>query len=110
MSLVERRLRRDPDDARALSLGAGAYASLGDRERALRCLERALELYPDELSHLYNVACAYVQLGEKGKALDALEGAFANGRGALSWVEHDSDLDPLRGEPRFQEMMKRLRG
>jgi adenylate cyclase len=106
---VERRLRHDPDDARALSLGAGAYVHLGERDQALKLLDRALELFPGELSSNYNAACAYVNMGEHERALDLLERAFAGGRGAPKWVEHDSDLDPIRGEPRFQALLARLR-
>jgi adenylate cyclase len=106
---VERRLRHDPDDARALHLGAGAYALLGDFPRAHQLLDRALELYPDELSSLYNAACAYVTMGEKERALDALDRAVAGGRGSRKWFENDADLDPLRDDPRFQEIARRLR-
>jgi adenylate cyclase len=106
---VELRLRHDPDDARALALGAGAYVHLGERDRAMQCLDRSLELYPDELSPLYNAACTYAQMGDKERALAALERAFAGGRGARKWVENDRDLDPLRGEPRFQKLLLGLR-
>jgi TolB-like protein/Tfp pilus assembly protein PilF len=106
---VERRLRHDPGDARALYLGAGSYAYLGERERALEYVARSLELYPDELSTLYNAACMYARMGEKERALDLLDRAFAGGRGSRRWVENDADLDSLRGEPRFREITGRLK-
>jgi TolB-like protein/Tfp pilus assembly protein PilF len=109
VAAVERRLRHDPDDARALYLVAGAYVQLGDRERGLKSMDRALELYPDELAPLYNAACLYARLGEKERALDALDRAIAASRGSRKWLENDRDLDPLRGEPRFQEILKRLK-
>jgi len=109
VAAAERRLRHDPDDARALYLGGGAYVDLGDRKRDLACLERALELYPDELAPLYNAACIYAQMGDKERALDALERAIAGGRGARKWIENDRDLDSLREEPRFQALLQRVR-
>jgi hypothetical protein len=30
------------------------------------------------------------------------------GRGFRAWIEHDPDLDPLRGLPRFEEILARL--
>jgi TolB-like protein/cytochrome c-type biogenesis protein CcmH/NrfG len=106
---VERRLRHDPGDARALYLGAGSYAHLGERERALEYVARALELYPDELATLYNAACMYARMGEKERALDLLDRAIAGGRGSRQWIDHDSDLDSLRADPRFQEIVGRLK-
>jgi len=107
---VERRLRHDPEDARALYLGAGAYVRLGERERGLECVSRALELYPDELATLYNAACLYVHLGETERALDALDRAVATGRGSRKWFDNDRDLDALRGNPRFERIVARLGG
>jgi TolB-like protein/Tfp pilus assembly protein PilF len=109
VAAVERRLRHAPDDARALYLVAGAYELLGERPRGLECLARALELYPDELATLYNAACLYARMGETGRALDALDRAVATGRGSRKWVENDRDLEPLRGHPRFLEILGRLR-
>jgi tetratricopeptide (TPR) repeat protein len=110
VAAVERRLRHDPDDARALYLAAGPYLEVGDRQRALDCLARALELYPDELATLYNAACLYARIGETDRALDALDRAVATGRGSRKWFDNDTDLDPLRGHPRFREITARLKG
>ncbi len=109
VAAAERRLRRDPDDSRALYMAASAYAHLGERERWPELLARALELYPDELATLYNAACLYARMGEKEQALDALDRAVATGRGSRKWLENDHDLDPIRGDPRFEKIMARLR-
>jgi TolB-like protein/Tfp pilus assembly protein PilF len=106
---VEHRLRHDPEDARALYLGAAAHQRLGDRARGLAYLARALDLYPDELATLYNAACLYALMGEKERALEALDRAVATGRGSRKWFDNDHDLDPIRDDPRFGAIMARCR-
>jgi adenylate cyclase len=105
---VERRLRLNPDDVRALYMGGGAEIMFGDRARGMDYLSRALALSPDDFSTLYNVACAYANAGEPGRALDALDRAVGSGRGNRRWIEHDRDFDVLRASPRFQEILARL--
>ncbi len=106
---TERRLRQDPDDVRALNLGGGAYVVLGERERGLERIARCVELYPDDFSTLYNAACAYARAGDRERALDALERAATHGRGFRKWIENDADLDSLRADPRFQEILRRVK-
>ena len=105
---IERRLELNPDDARALYLGAGAHLVFGDRERAIRWTDRATSLRPDDVTTLYNCACLYSKAGESDRAFECLEHAFATGAGFKSWIEHDSDLDPLRSDTRFGELLTRL--
>ena len=106
---TERRLRQDPDDVRALYLGGSAYVVLGERKRGLERIARCVELYPDDSTTLYNAACAYAQAGDRDRALDALERAAAHGRGHRKWIENDADLGSLRDDPRFQEILRRVR-
>jgi hypothetical protein len=42
------------------------------------------------------------------QSLDCLEKSAKVGTISKEWVEHDSDLDPLRGEPRFQALLEKL--
>src|SRR5574341_247289 len=102
LELAKAHLERYPDDARALYLGAGALATLGDTARAREWAKRAVAMDPDDSAVLYNVACAYALMGLKDSAIDCLEQAIANGFRHWQWIEHDSDLDSLRESPRFQ--------
>jgi hypothetical protein len=69
---------------------------------------RALEQSPDDRSVLYNLACFYALGGEITTAIDCLEKAAAVGRVTREYVEHDSDLDPIRDEPRYQALLEKL--
>jgi len=105
---AERHVAAHPEDARALYLGAAALVVLGDRERCLDWAARALALDPEENTTLYNIACLYTHLGESGRALDLLEKTVRSGFGHKEWVENDPDLEPLRSDPRFQELIRQL--
>ena len=95
----------NPDDARALYLGAGAHLAAGDREQALDWTARAAALRPDDATTLYNCGCSYSRAGETELAMDCLERAFTTGYGFKDWLEHDSDLDALRELPRFKALL-----
>jgi adenylate cyclase len=107
LELTERRLKLDPDDARALYLGAVAFSAIGERAKARDWAKRAIAMDPDDSAVLYNVACVYSLLGLADSAIDCLEQAVNHGFGHWEWVAHDPDLNPLRQHPRFQALLPR---
>lgn len=107
LEAAERRLKLQPDDERALYLGAGCLATLGQPAKAREWAKRAVAMEPEDSAVLYNVACVYAELGLKDSAIDCLEQAIKAGFGHWEWIEHDSDLDPLREHPRFKAVMQR---
>ena len=106
--LVGQHLELNPGDARALILGAAAYAIIKDVDTASQFAARAIAVDPDDPMLLYNVACTYGLLGRTDDCLDALEQAVSKGWGDKSWLEHDSDLDSIRGEPRYLGLVRAM--
>jgi adenylate cyclase len=100
-------VEQHPENSRAWMLGANAFLALGQRDRAMQFAEAAVQADPDSESTNYNGACFYAATGEIEKALDCLERSikFID----TDWMDNDSDLDPLRGEPRFQALMAKMR-
>jgi adenylate cyclase len=98
----------DPENGRALYLAAGMQVRLGDTEGARRNIEAALQLQPEDFGTLYNAACTYTHMDDPERALDLLERAISAGHGFRDWIENDSDLDSLRGLPRYREILARL--
>ncbi len=98
----------NPDEARPYVLAAGALARLGQRERAMECIDRAQFLAPDDDAILYNAGCALAILGEQEGALDALERAIDAGLAGGDWVPQDPDWESLRDRPRFKKLVARL--
>jgi TolB-like protein len=108
MRAIDRHLEVEPEDGRALQLGAVQAAKLGDARRAEELAERALAARPNEFAAYYNIACAFAVLGQHERALDLLDRAVRHGRGNLEWIGNDPDFDSVRGHPRFVEIVGRL--
>jgi len=104
-----KRLELNPDDPRALYMGAIALSHLGELTRAKDWARQALAINPSDATVLYNVACMYATSGEAEEAITLLERAVASGFGHWNWIENDSDLESLRGHPRFQALREKLR-
>ena len=106
LDLIENHLQRNPDDVRALYLGAAGLIELGKKEQGLEWARRALAMDPEDSMILYNVACVYSHARELDLALDCLEKSVAGGMAHMEWIENDSDLDPLRELPRFKALLQ----
>lgn len=108
LSVVEKHLEWNPDDTRAMHLGAGSLIAIGDTKRALRWIERVLEIDPADPVVLYNAACNYAMLGQNDKALDFLERAIEQGTISASWMRNDDDLATIHDHPRFEALLQQL--
>ena len=98
---LERHLETVPEDVRARILLGNAFASSGDRERAVREIRKALELRPDDTNILYNAACVYGLLEDKGEALALLRRLKQAGILNADWARRDPDLACLHQDPDF---------
>ena len=106
---AERHLELNPRDVRALYLGAGALEMQGDVEKGLEWATRALALEPEDAGTYYNIACFYAIVGDPEKAIECLEKALHHGFAQKEWLVNDSDLDPLRANPRFQSLLNSMK-
>ncbi|MCK7477311.1 MAG: protein kinase [Candidatus Moduliflexus flocculans] len=106
--LVERHIDLHPDDARALYMGANGLVALGEKDEGLEWARRARKIDPDDPMLLYNLGCIHSLAGDVDEAVDCLERAAAGGLLQKGWYENDSDLDPLRGHPRFKALLERM--
>ena len=108
VALVEKHIDLHPDDARALYMGANGLVALGEKDKGLEWARRARRIDPDDPMLLYNLGCIHALAGDHDEAIDCLERAAAGGLLQKGWYEHDGDLDPLRGLPRFQALLERM--
>jgi adenylate cyclase len=105
---VETVIKNDPTNCSALAMGAGSLAALGEQERARDWARRALLLDPDNLLGRYNIACALAHdLNDPEGAIEALKPYFelTSSTTEIRHAEADPDLDKIRDDPRFKEML-----
>jgi serine/threonine protein kinase/Flp pilus assembly protein TadD len=107
---ARKHLELNPDNPRALYMGALALSGLGESERARDWNRRALQMEPDDPSVLYNIACVFARESQVNEAVATLSKAIDKGFGHWQWIEHDSDLDGLRDDPAFMDLLARKPG
>lgn len=56
----------------------------------------------------YQIALVHVGLNETDAAIEALEQAYRERSTLMSYLKMDPRLDPLRSNPRFQELLRRM--
>jgi TolB-like protein/DNA-binding winged helix-turn-helix (wHTH) protein/Tfp pilus assembly protein PilF len=54
------------------------------------------------------IANYYVRVGDKGQALNWLEKAYAEHDSSLAFLPVTSDFDPLKDDPRFQQLLRKV--
>jgi tetratricopeptide (TPR) repeat protein len=110
---ADRLVERFRELEKSRSAKGGAFYSLGKDllevgryDVAARAFEAsAARGYREGASH-YNTACALSLKGDKAAALDYLQKALEAGFDDPGLVRKDDDLDNIRGEPRYRELLK----
>jgi tetratricopeptide (TPR) repeat protein len=97
-----------PKDANLASAGAYLEAMAGRRAQAEQALAEIERLAIRGLPFNSQVAGVRAALGDKTAALGWLELAQSGHEGALVWLKIDPRFESLRGEPRFQEILRRM--
>jgi non-specific serine/threonine protein kinase len=100
-----------PDDALSHMARMLRYAILRDRERVFQEMTPNFQkTYKRDAAWAHHLAGIFALLGEKTQALDWLENAV--NRGFINYpllAEKDPLLANIRGEPRFQKLMERVK-
>ncbi len=85
-----------------------AYGASGDRSHAMAAIEEQNKRSLHGYIQPWNLAIIYLGLGDRQRALDGLEKAYAAHSEWMGWLKMDRIFDPLRSEPRFIALMKKL--
>ena len=88
---------------------AFAYLLLKDYKKAVHYFEIAARINSKDQLTLYNLACAYSLDKNLPKALEVLDRSVDAGFDDADHLEKDRDLDPIRGEPKYREILEKCR-
>ena len=83
-------------------------AQAGRLQAAREVLKSYLAENPTDGTMLYNLTCLDLYLKENEQALADLEKALGNGYTNFRLIEGDRDLNPVRDDPRFIDMVARF--
>jgi eukaryotic-like serine/threonine-protein kinase len=106
-------VKRFPADAQRQELLGRALALAGQKTEAIQAGERSLALRETSLDavngpyYKYQVARIYIQAGQYERALELIEPLVAlPGDVTPGWLRIDPIFTPLRGNPRFERLIK----
>ncbi|MCA1628163.1 MAG: protein kinase [Acidobacteria bacterium] len=80
-----------------------AYAKIGERGKA----EEISQKLRTDISPIYP-AMLHAALGKRDEAFAELEKAYAERDGNLLYIAVEPSFDPLRADPRFQDLLRRV--
>ncbi|MFQ5463175.1 MAG: tetratricopeptide repeat protein [Phycisphaerae bacterium] len=85
-----------------------AYAGAGKVDAARKILADLI----DESEHTYvrphEIALLHASLGQKDQAFQWLDKAYEQRDAELVWLKVSPEFDPLRGDPRFDDLLRRI--
>jgi adenylate cyclase len=84
------------------------YAINGQRDKAMETLEELNQLGRRRFVTPFCQALVYLGLRENDKAIDWLEKAYEGRSVWVAWLKVEPMYDPLRSDPRFQALYKRM--
>jgi TolB-like protein/DNA-binding winged helix-turn-helix (wHTH) protein/Tfp pilus assembly protein PilF len=86
-----------------------AYAVAGKRPEAQKVLDQLNQLSKQKYVSGVDLAIVYAGLGDKDKAFEYLERSYDDrSLGNLTGIKVDPVFDPLRSDPRFQDLLRRM--
>ena len=86
-----------------------AYARWGHTSDATATLSRMDELTKEEYVTPYGIALIFAGLNDKELAIHWLQNAYEDRSHWLVWLNLDPRFDNVRPDPRFQELLKRMK-
>ncbi len=87
---------------------AQAYGAQGNMAEAGRFLDQLQEMSVRRYVSPYHAAGVYASLGDRDRAFELLERTYAERSGWMAHLKVDPAVDPLRSDPRFRDLFKRV--
>lgn len=106
--LLEGIRKRCPEDDLVWRALADLYTRVGRYEDGLAEDLKLADAFPREPDIWYNLACSHALLGQVDEAFGALHKAVDCGYRNIEWMKEDEDLELIRDDPRFQQLLDSL--
>ena len=84
------------------------YALLGNRAEAEKIIDELNGRQTREYIDPVLVAYIYIALGDKDRAFASLDKAYQQRSGLIGFLQIEPKFDPLRSDPRFQDLERRM--
>lgn len=94
-------------DAESLAALAYGYAMAGKKKELNDTLEE-LKRFPGRNQPFYALGQVYVALGDKDRAIQLIAKDYDVHSNHMDWLKVDPTLDPLRQDPRFKQLMRKM--
>lgn len=107
--ILGRELERRPENLEAVAERAHALTRLGRTAEGLELDRQLARACPEDPIVHYNLACSLALLGRIQPALRELVEAVELGFDDPDHLEEDVDLESLRCEPTFRDLVRQLR-
>jgi tetratricopeptide (TPR) repeat protein len=85
-----------------------AFARSGNRSAAQRILDEMLAKSKTKYVSPYDIAVIYTGLDDKGRTFEWLNRAYEERAGFVLFLKQDPRFKPLRRDPSFQDLMRRM--
>jgi len=77
-------------------------------QQAIEAFAHSIDLGYRQATAMYNIACGFALLNDKENAVVWLERALSLGFDRTDLLRNDSDLDPVRSDARFQQLLRKV--
>jgi serine/threonine-protein kinase len=95
-------------DAVLILHAAHAYALLGEKAQARQVLQEVEKTWKPDGASSFWISVVHACLGDKDAAFEWLEKALQEHAAFLVWIKSFGALESLRGDPRFDSLVKRI--
>jgi tetratricopeptide (TPR) repeat protein len=108
LAAFQKAVSLSPGDQENIAGLGHAYAVAGRREDALKIIARLMQTSQQGFIPSWGIATIYIGLDNTDEAFVWLEKALADRLSIMVYIQTDPVLDPLRSDPRFQALVRRM--
>jgi DNA-binding winged helix-turn-helix (wHTH) protein/TolB-like protein/Flp pilus assembly protein TadD len=102
------RREKEPPPIYLAALLAIAYNKTGQTAKAAQLIEYLAERAKTASFAAYQLATVYAEIGRKDEALTFLQASFDSHDDRMVWLKVEPSFDTLRGDERFNQLMRKM--